>query len=854
MEVSMKKFVIVTVLFVFVLSVSVLAGDIKFDRVHKITAKEEAQFIKMLQEITNYTSPAATNRQGPIEIGRTWYDYPGNTTTGRMMAHALTTTDGQDGIHVTFMKILPQGAERYVTYDYFDLGLNLFFGNQSINELLGRSGWGRMLNGRDDEALVGFHTNTLGGTHVFADAGEASYTFSSKFDTVTTDGSVFPGIARNGDILVFMSHGGIDWLTDPIVVTTTDYMVNWVPKSFPPQDPLTTDVGHSEIWPAISPVNTDEFSFMTSPDVTASAANGSLVLNTTGDFGNSYASTQILDDDEVFEIDGNHTQYIVENFSQGWGIYTPDGTYHVAFGAVQGIIDTLNSTLIDLFPILYWNDRDQNWVEITSDAADTPTDTTTINGMGDFRPGNGLGNAYPILSQGPNNDLVCIWQQWEDDGTGKMVTQIVPPGVEIFLTDIWGAYSPDGGQSWSEPFLVAGNPGESDVYPNITSHFLWNASGDSIILDMLYMHDTNPSASLSGFTTQTDPSECVWYYERVAIDSAKLKPITPTTARLQVIHNAADPAAATVDVYVNDAIFIDDFDFRTATAFQDVPAGVTLNIGVAPGNSGSAADTLVNIPVVLSEGGTFAAIANGVLDPNSFAPNPDGISTAFQLLLQPMAREAGGSSTLVDFYAVHGSTDAPTVDINAQGFGTIFDNVPYTGVSDYTSVPEFNYVIEVADSSSSTVVASFQADLSAAGGQALSVIASGFLDPSSNQNGPAFGLIAVFPDGSVLELPPVTTGIEEIGFNNINTFELEQNYPNPFNPATTIVFSIPSSELVELKVYNIVGQEIAILVNEPKQAGKYSINFDASELASGIYLYKIKAGSFQSTKRMILLK
>lgn len=85
-------------------------------------------------------------------------------------------------------------------------------------------------------------------------------------------------------------------------------------------------------------------------------------------------------------------------------------------------------------------------------------------------------------------------------------------------------------------------------------------------------------------------------------------------------------------------------------------------------------------------------------------------------------------------------------------------------------------------------------------------------------------------------------------------FSLRQNYPNPFNPVTTIEFSIPNSAKVELKVYDLLGREVATLVNEYKQAGNYNIQFNALSLASGVYFYKITAGSFQDVKKMILIK
>lgn len=85
-------------------------------------------------------------------------------------------------------------------------------------------------------------------------------------------------------------------------------------------------------------------------------------------------------------------------------------------------------------------------------------------------------------------------------------------------------------------------------------------------------------------------------------------------------------------------------------------------------------------------------------------------------------------------------------------------------------------------------------------------------------------------------------------------FSLQQNYPNPFNPSTTISFSIPNEELVSLKVFNSLGEEVAELINETKPAGNYSVIFNAGELTSGIYFYTITAGSFVQTRKMILVK
>jgi len=98
--------------------------------------------------------------------------------------------------------------------------------------------------------------------------------------------------------------------------------------------------------------------------------------------------------------------------------------------------------------------------------------------------------------------------------------------------------------------------------------------------------------------------------------------------------------------------------------------------------------------------------------------------------------------------------------------------------------------------------------------------------------------------------------ITEINENEleISDFSLSQNYPNPFNPSTTINYSIPQSNLVELKVFDVLGREIAVLVNEEKQIGNYQVKFDATGLSSGVYYYTLKSGDFVKTKKLILLR
>lgn len=88
----------------------------------------------------------------------------------------------------------------------------------------------------------------------------------------------------------------------------------------------------------------------------------------------------------------------------------------------------------------------------------------------------------------------------------------------------------------------------------------------------------------------------------------------------------------------------------------------------------------------------------------------------------------------------------------------------------------------------------------------------------------------------------------------VDNYDLSQNYPNPFNPTTTINYQIKEDGLVTLKLYDILGSEVITLVNEDKTKGRYSYNFNASDLASGVYIYQLRVNDFVSAKKLMLLK
>ncbi|MBK8567955.1 MAG: DUF4397 domain-containing protein [Saprospiraceae bacterium] len=218
-------------------------------------------------------------------------------------------------------------------------------------------------------------------------------------------------------------------------------------------------------------------------------------------------------------------------------------------------------------------------------------------------------------------------------------------------------------------------------------------------------------------------------------------PAVQNTARVQIVHNSANP---TVDIWVNGAPFLTNFEYRTATPFVNVPAGSTLSIGVAPSPSDDPSDIIATFPLNFAPGGTYYAVASGLVG------NP---TTPFTINLVENAREAALAPGTVDVMVNHGSTDAPAVDVIARGVATIVSGAEYGDFTNYITVPAADYTLDVTPAGlNSEILASYAAPLSGLGGGAALVFASGFF---TNISTSSFGLFAALPNGTVVELPQV---------------------------------------------------------------------------------------------------
>jgi len=315
------------------------------------------------------------------------------------------------------------------------------------------------------------------------------------------------------------------------------------------------------------------------------------------------------------------------------------------------------------------------------------------------------------------------------------------------------------------------------------------------------------------------------------------------TARVQVIHNSADAAAAVVDVWVDSTKLLPNFAFRTASPFVDAPAGVALNIIIAPANSTSPAQGIATFPVTLTENETYVVVANGIVSPTGYSPAP-----AFNLDVYAMGREAASQPGNTDILVMHGSTDAPVVDIKA-GSATLVDNLAYGSFDGYLEVPTADLVISIADETGTNVLVNYSAPLATLNLQnsAITVVASGFLNPANNSNSTnTFGLWVALPSGGNLIPLPVFTNVREV----VKSLSDVSVFPNP--AITRVNFTVqPADNALRTQLIDMSGRTIFDQVTSG-DAGVQNGSIDVSDLREGAYILRFTSGNQQHTERVMI--
>lgn len=303
-----------------------------------------------------------------------------------------------------------------------------------------------------------------------------------------------------------------------------------------------------------------------------------------------------------------------------------------------------------------------------------------------------------------------------------------------------------------------------------------------------------------------------------------LVPLPVSTASVQVIHNAADVAADTVDVYLDGAILLNDFAFRTATPFVSMTAGVGHSIAVAPGNSTSVSQALATFPVSFAANEQYVVVANGLL--------AGPTQTLFNLYVYTPARQTANNSANTDVLVFHGATDAPTVDVTvAGGSPTLCDDLAYGTFNStgYLELPVANYQIDVRDQTGATVVETYDVPLQtlALGNVALTVVASGFLAPAMGE--PAFGLYVALPAGGNLIPLPVSSA-SSVSETYSPDFSV---YPNP--ASDELVINASGEEVSTIEMIDVTGR----VVYSQNNSSTDLIRVNTSAFASGIYTVRV---------------
>ena len=324
-----------------------------------------------------------------------------------------------------------------------------------------------------------------------------------------------------------------------------------------------------------------------------------------------------------------------------------------------------------------------------------------------------------------------------------------------------------------------------------------------------------------------------------AINDEVSSPLEPNeVANVQIIHNSPYPV---VDIYVDNSEALGDVPYRASTGLLQIPTSTTVSI--APANG----DIIADFPFTLETDGNYVVTAAGILN---------DVQTPFGLIASGLEVSAVDSNHF-GLKVFHGVTDAPAVDIYANG-ALLVENLSYSEYAGYLQVPVGDYTIDVTAHGSEESVASFAAPLSGFGGGTGIVYASGFLASASDS---AFSLILTTPSGYSVQLPSASTALSTIDEMNINplAFSLNQNYPNPFNPSTTISFDVYEASRVSLSVFDLNGRLVKNLMSGNLGAGTYNINWNGKNtnglsVAGGVYFYSITSGENSIIKKMSLIK
>jgi len=435
----------------------------------------------------------------------------------------------------------------------------------------------------------------------------------------------------------------------------------------------------------------------------------------------------------------------------------------------------------------------------------------------------------------------------------------------------WTAIGPEGLQNWTwSPTNYAGGiDGELDFrdYPfflgqsYIVSPSLpqsYSVQGGQIILSFNYMVDWDAGTDTLGCALTTDNGNSWTSIWEINV-TGNIGPTTINLYGLQISQGFRVGFYFKGDSYNSNNIYIDDvvFDMPLTPALPPTllqaeansnELNVTLNWnpGFTPDPSwGYAIERKIGLPTDTSN---YMIIGNTGPSTLTFNDSDVELNSNYTYRVCSIMGPGGGTYSM---WGNEATAYVPSVTpVELKSFtANIIDNK--VSLKWQTATETNNRGFEIERSQNSNVKSQKWEKISFVNGQGTTTQPHNysFTDNEILSGSYKYRLKQIDFDGSFKYSNEV-----EVALTNPTKFSLEQNYPNPFNPTTTIKYSIGSQQLAVLKVYDVLGREVATLVNEIRQPGNYEVEFNASKLSSGIYFYTLRAGDFKQVRKMIIMK
>jgi hypothetical protein len=468
----------------------------------EMQAKIEANFGEISAAMTKHQGNVATGTLANGDtIGFTVRDFTMNTCMGRKIAIDPATGN----IHTIYTQWEPTATDPYHEYyNFYDNSLSLWFGDvaidPNINNVNTRSG--RVINGPNGEAWISFHDHSAAPAHrglLYNDASAGGYSFTRH--------EIAPGRFASADY----KDGGATWFSTndedgdfevDRFFYSTDAGVSWTQSANFLQVPAGDVVANVELLPSFNPSNGD-IELMYANDNPGDVGEAAWWA-TSSDLGDNWNFTQIYQEETV--LPGN-VWYLIENFSQYVTLTDENNVTHFVFNGYGFKVKDMNadSTLFFIYPVVYWNTRDQLFVELTDSlhgrnpylGGGVVNGITYGNPLADGRSGNAIGNAFPSLALGPNGTVAVIWEQAEVFDDSTLVQGTFPDGTPdavAYATDIYGAFSGDGGVTWSGPTYLSGDSSKCERSPSMAEEISFD--GSTYKIHYVYMYDPDPNQDL----------------------------------------------------------------------------------------------------------------------------------------------------------------------------------------------------------------------------------------------------------------------------------------------------------------------------------------------------------------------